>query len=82
MPCKLTALGGLAHVNALSTVPKVNRVMDRHARPLDHAQRNAHISQESHRLKLLRRDYFFLGQPRRVGQCLLNILDFEVGVVG
>src|SRR5208337_3923868 len=31
---------------------------------------------------LLRRDHFFLGQPRRIGQCLPNILDFEVWVIG
>ncbi len=30
----------------------------------------------------LRHDYFFLGQPRRIGQRLSNILGFEIRVVG
>src|SRR5437868_4838134 len=47
-----------------------------HLHRLDHPPRNAHVAQEPHRPKLLPRDHFFLGQPRRIGQRLLNILGF------
>ena len=60
----------------------VNGVVARRAQPLDHPPRNAHVAQESHQVTLLRRDHFFLGQPRRIRQRLLKIVGFEVGVVG